>query len=217
MRVILIANGKIKNLPAISDEIKPGDVLIAADGGARHFLSLGLLPQLVVGDFDSLSTEALNQLKTAGVTLQQHPTDKDETDLELALDCAMGYEPQEIIIFGALGSRWDMSISNLLLISLQKFAACHITIKDETQEIALLRSGEKKLLQTTIGARVSLIPISGDACGVTTRNLAYPLENETLFFGKTRGVSNLISATPASIELERGLLLMITESDILGD
>ncbi len=210
MRVIIFANGEIHHPQRVLEIIQDGDVLIAADGGARHCLGLGLLPKLVIGDLDSLTEGELRDLEEAGAEIQRHPPDKDETDLELALIKAEELKPDEIIIFGALGARWDMTLANVLLMAHPDFASIPICIVDGPQEISLLRSGQAKEIQGQPGDTISLIPLMRDARGITTLGLEYPLENATLRFGVTRGVSNVMHSQHARVQLEEGLLVIVS-------
>jgi len=211
--VILFANGEIQHPQPILEFIQDGDFIIAADGGARHCLSLGLLPKLVIGDFDSLTEAELQTLESAGAELQRHPVAKDETDLELALLKARELNPDEVIIFAALGQRWDMSVANLMLLSHPRLKALPIRIMDGSQELFLFSGGQEREIRAQPGDTVSLIPLMGDAKGITTSGLEYPLENETLIFGATRGVSNVMSANLARMQLKEGLLLVILIKD----
>ncbi|MBM3145656.1 MAG: thiamine diphosphokinase [Chloroflexi bacterium] len=209
MRVILFANGELQFPRRALEVIQEGDALIAADGGARHCLSLGLLPKLVIGDFDSLSERELDELKNAGVELRRHPAHKDETDLELALIEAQKYHPEEIIIFGALGARWDMTLANMLLLAHPDFCSSNIRIVDGPQELSSLRGGQTRQISGQPGDTVSLIPMMGDARGVNTHGLAYPLVDGTLRFGTSRGVSNEMLAPRAIVRLEEGNLFIV--------
>ncbi|MBC8497221.1 MAG: thiamine diphosphokinase [Chloroflexi bacterium] len=213
MRVIIFANGELQHPQSVLEIIQDGDVLIAADGGARHCLSLGLFPKLVIGDFDSLSEAELRELEEAGAEILRHPTDKDETDLELALLKAREYKPKEIIILGALGARWDMTLANLLLLAHRELGSQKIRIIDGYQELSLLRNGESMEIHGHAGDTVSLIPILGDARGISTQGLVYPLKNGTLHVGASRGVSNVMKNQYARVELEEGLLLVVLIKD----
>jgi len=207
--VIIFANGEIQYPQDVLDFIAEGDVLIAADGGARHCLSLGLLPKLVIGDFDSLTGAELDDLERAGVELEHHPIDKDETDLELALFKARELNPLEVIIFGALGARWDMTLANILLLAQWGGTSLPMRIVDGPQELTLLHNKQSKEIHGQPGDTVSLIPILGDAKGITTQGLQYPLDDGILHFGTSRGVSNVMKTQLAHVELEEGLLIVI--------
>ncbi|MEW5869632.1 MAG: thiamine diphosphokinase [Chloroflexota bacterium] len=181
------------------------DVLIAADGGARHCLALGLYPSYVIGDLDSLEESHLAQLRDHGAQIVQYPRRKDHTDLELALEFTHQLGASKINILAALGARWDQTLANLLLPV--RLPGVSIHLLEGPQEITYLRGGERIELTGLPGDTVSLIPLGGDASGITTHNLEYPLDHETLFFGTTRGISNLLLASPAYVSLDQGLLL----------
>jgi thiamine pyrophosphokinase len=205
LRAIIFANGGYPN-PAV---LLPGDVIIAADGGARHCLALGLTPHLVVGDFDSLDEEQLDQLRVAGSKLIQYPTRKDYTDLELALQHARQLGAREVVVFAALGGRWDQTLANILLPASHEFASMPIHLVDGQQEIQLIHPGQPVVLRGLPGDTLSLIPLNDDAHGVKTSNLEYALHGETLHFGSTRGVSNRLAAETATVSLEAGVLCCI--------
>ncbi|MBU1660849.1 MAG: thiamine diphosphokinase, partial [Chloroflexi bacterium] len=206
MRTLIFANGVLDHLPI---EIQPDDFIIAADGGARHCLALGLIPAMVVGDFDSLTADELTSLEAAGAELIRHPARKDETDLELALLQAIELGASEVVILGALGARWDMTLANLLLLAHPNLRHPHIRVLAGHQEITLLRAGETVELRGQPGDTVSLIPLRGDARGITTEGLEYPLDRGGLKFGATRGISNVLLRQRASVTLEDGLLLCV--------
>ncbi len=203
MRAVIIANGWLNQGIVLS----PEDLLIAADGGARHCLEKGLYPAYVVGDMDSLDTEQVARLESQGSQFVRYPSRKDQTDLELAVDLAQNLGYSDILILGALGARWDQTIANIMLPAARP--ALRITLVDGDQEIHLLRTGEQIRLPGKAGDIVSLIPLASTATGIRTQNLEYPLQGEDLLIGSTRGVSNVMTASPATVDLEKGLLLCI--------
>ena len=209
MRVIIFANGVLRDETQVQEKLRPDDVILAADGGVLHCLRLNLVPEEVVGDFDSLEKEDIAKLEAQGVALYRHPRRKDETDLKLALNRAMEREPDSILIFGGLGARWDMSLSNLLLLTQSDFSAPTIQFIHEHQTLFLLQAGQTLNLAGERGDTISLIPLCGDASGITTQGLEYPLDDSTLHFGSSRGVSNVIQAEGARIKLKEGLLLVV--------
>ncbi len=206
LRVIIFANGGYTS----PSTLQPGDLIIAADGGARHCLALGLTPSLVVGDFDLLDERQLTLLRQAGAELVQYPTQKDYTDLELALQHACQLGATEILVLAALGGRWDQTLANMLLPASEEFAALPIRLIDGEQEIQLIHANRQMELHGHPGDTVSLIPLKGDADGVRTEALEYPLYGETLHFGSTRGISNVMTAESARVSLVKGLLCCIT-------
>ena len=208
MRIIIFANGIIEDPAAEAARwVRPGDCVVAADGGTKHALAAGLTPDHVIGDLDSLSPEQCAQLEAAGTTLHAHPPAKDETDLELALTWAASQpDVTEIVVLGALGGRPDQALANLLLLALPALAGHDVIIADGAWTVRCLRGGETATFHGRPGDTLSLIPLGGDAAGVTTEGLAYPLRDETLHFGLTRGVSNEFADETATVSLRSGLL-----------
>lgn len=209
MLALIIANGDLNSIDRTAIRATPYELLIAADGGARHCLELQIQPDLVIGDFDSLSDEELKQIIAAEVAVERHPVAKDETDLELALQAAVKRGAQDIRVYGALGSRWDMSLANLLLLAHSELKTKRIELVAGNQYVYLVYPQRPLILKGTQGDIVSLVPLQGDAIGVATDNLEYPLHDEDLKFGATRGISNVMLANRARISLQEGDLLCI--------
>jgi thiamine pyrophosphokinase len=202
MHVVIVANGSPEPF-----DVASADQIIAADGGARHALAWGYVPDVVIGDFDSLDEEGQRALKAAGTRFIRHPDRKDETDLELALRHAASLNPRQITILGAWGDRPDHTLANILLIAHPSFAGLDLRLVAHQQEIRLIH--REILLEGCFGDLVSLIPIGGDAIGVSTEGLEYPLRDETLHLGASRGISNVMTAEQARIRLREGLLLCL--------
>jgi thiamine pyrophosphokinase len=207
-RAIIFANGQMEALPTDINVTRPGDVIIAADGGTLHCKILDIVPDIIIGDFDSLVAEEITTFRAAGVELIRYPTHKDETDLELALQLARDRDLTQVVILGAMGARWDMTIANLLLAAQDKFSTMDIRLLDGSQELSILRGEAKLDIEGRQGDSLSLIPILGDAIGVTTHGLEYSLKNERLYFGSPRGVSNIILAAYAQVSIREGILLV---------
>jgi thiamine pyrophosphokinase len=209
MNAVIFANGELNKTSVVDDVLKASGLIIAADGGARHCLDLGITPQVVIGDLDSLSASDLEDLKNQGSSIIRHPSRKDHTDLELALLYALQSEAEEIIVLGALGKRWDQTLANLLLPAGEEFSQTTIRLVDGHQEINLIRPGKTLEIRGRAGDIVSLIPLWGDADGITTRGLEYPLENGSLKFASTRGISNVLLEQKAQVKLNQGLLICV--------
>ena len=208
-RAVIVANGGMSADTDLKSLLRVDDLLIAADGGGRYCLQSGCTPQFVIGDFDSLSAAQLDELAAHGAEVLRHPARKDETDLELAVDLAIQKEIREILVLAALGRRWDQTLANLLLLGLPHFATARIRLLDGNQEITLLRPGAENLIRGRRGDTVALIAVNGDARGVTTNGLEYPLQASSLPFGATLGVSNTLTAAEATVLLESGLLICV--------
>jgi thiamine pyrophosphokinase len=210
-RAIIFANGEVSDLEAARASLRPDDFLVAADGGLRYFRALGILPQVVVGDLDSIRATDEAALEAIGVRVERFPARKDETDLELALRLAVREAPAEaardILIFGALGGRWDQTLANLLLLAHPDFRAVRVRLVDGRQQIYLVQG--QAVVEGQPGDTVSLIALNGDALGVTTDGLEYPLQRGTLRFGSTLGISNVLVGTRATVTVESGLVACV--------
>lgn len=206
MKAVIFANGTIDNSDSA---ISGNDLIIAADGGTQHCLSLGITPDVVIGDLDSLTADNINELQIANVEIIRYPAKKDQTDLELALKLAIDRGADEIVVFGAMGGRWDMSIANILLPAEQNLSNATIRIIDGRHEIMLLRAGKEMIFHGKKGDIFSLIPLGRDALGITTIGLEYPMKDDLLRLGSSRGISNLFIENSATVSLKQGLLLCV--------
>jgi thiamine pyrophosphokinase len=206
-KAIIFANGELPEPKKVVELISPGDYLVCADGGLHHLEQSGLQPDLVVGDMDSITPDELDVLKANGVHLKCYPKDKDETDLELALRHVVDEGYKTIRIVAALGGRLDQTLGNIFLLSRPGLADCDIRLEDGQQEVLLIRNMGRVYGQP--GDIVSLIPLSPMVTGILTDGLRYPLRNETLYFDRTRGVSNVLLVFDATIRIRDGILLCI--------
>ena len=205
--VVIVANRPLANHPAYQAVINRADLLICADGGARSALARGWTPDVVVGDMDSVDAATLAHLRANGCELLQYARAKDETDLELALLEAERRGASRITMLGVMGGRADHTLANLLLMALPAVSAIPVRILDGETEILLIR--DRAEIQGQIGDTVSLIPIAGDAVGITTSGLKWALHDDVLRFGLARGVSNVMTAPLATIRLREGLLVAV--------
>jgi thiamine pyrophosphokinase len=207
MRAIIFANGDVPDRKTIERWITPTDRIIAADGGTRNALSMGMTPHVVIGDLDSLAEADREQLERAGVPLIVYPTHKDYTDLELALRYALAQGVTEIIIFSALGGRWDQSLANLMLLSLPELA--HVTTRIIDRAVSIEAIRDRAEITGRAGDTLSLIALRGDAHGVTIEGCEYPLSDATLPFGATLGISNVLTQEIVKITVKQGEILAI--------
>ncbi len=129
MRIIIFANGDLPNLEKARTLLRPDDFILCADGGTRHALALGLTPNVIVGDMDSLPANF--QTSTFDGEIVLYPKDKNETDLELAIDHAVSLNPDQILILAALGGRMDQTLANIALLSNLQLATC-VTLNSPT-------------------------------------------------------------------------------------
>lgn len=208
-RILIFANGTLADAARARALVRADDMIVCADGGTRHALDLGLTPQAVIGDLDSLTAAERAHVAGAGVIPRQYPHDKDYTDLELALGYCLEQNPSSILIVGALGRRLDHTLGNISLLTDSRLAALDCRLDDGLEEVFLCQ-GRSEVL----GRRddlVSLIPWGAPVLGVRTEGLRWPLHGETLYPDKTRGISNEMLGESALVRIESGPLLIIHE------
>ncbi len=204
--VLIIGSGE--DVPQNPPVIRSSAV-ICADGGAALARSWGLIPSMILGDWDSLDGTTKKYWQGRGVPMQRFPIAKDQTDLELAVEYALQHGAREIHLTGAWGSRIDHSLGNLEL--LYRLATMKIPNLLYTRNQRLSAFDETFSAQVRVGSTVSLIPLSPVVEGVATEGLLYPLVDATLKRGSTFTVSNQAIEENISLRLGVGILLVIFE------
>jgi thiamine pyrophosphokinase len=207
MRAVVFANGVIREIHLAKNLLTEKDFIVSADGGLRYIRSLNLIPQLVVGDFDSINRDDIEFLNNYDVEILKSPTDKDQTDLEIALRELVKRDYKDILVIGALGGRIDQTLANFGLISTISNDDVRIEFDDGQEHIMLIRNSQ--LFYGKKGDTVSLIPLCSPAKGITTRGLRYSLTNESLLPDQTRGISNVMIGEIAEIKITSGTVLCI--------
>ena len=206
-RIVILANGELPDIDKARSLVHNDDYIICADGGTRHALSLGIKPNLIVGDLDSAEVETLQSFEADGVRIDSYPQDKNETDLELAIHRAIEMSPKQIIILAALGGRLDQTLANIALLTDLRLSTFDIRLDDGVEEIFLCR--DQVEVYGRSGDTVSLIPWQGAVSEVQTQDLKWVLHKETLYPDKTRGISNEMTGETASVSIGSGLLLIV--------
>jgi thiamine pyrophosphokinase len=181
--------------------------VIAADSGLHVALALGMAVDLVVGDLDSVDGRTLARARTAGVEVREHPEAKDQTDLALAMDAAVEHGADRLVVVGGHGGRLDHLLANTLLLAAPAYAGIEVVGRMGDATVHVVRSTTR--LSGTPGELVSLLPVHGPAHGVTTEGLLYPLADEDLPVGSSRGVSNEFAQADARVTVADGVLIAV--------
>jgi thiamine pyrophosphokinase len=206
-KACIFCNGRLSN-PAKAKQIATDcDLLIAADGGAKHFADIGLTPQIIVGDMDSADSDIWKNNR--GIEYIQYPEAKDKSDTELAVEYALERGCNQVILLAATGGRLDHTLGNVALL------ASHpgqVALFDGTSTLVAVDKSEKCILHGKIGTRVSLIPYGLDPSKVRTNGLKYALQDECLN-SATHGLSNELSRTETCICVSNGILLVYIENE----
>jgi thiamine pyrophosphokinase len=213
-RAIVFANGRMDGWPPGLEVLPEKDLIICADGGLAQALRWELRPDLIIGDLDSADPADLDRLAAQGIEIIRHPVEKDETDLELALLAALEREPEEIIILGGFGKRLDMTLANIFILASAKFqGGPTLRLMDQHRTVLFLQGPGSLTLEGDPQETVSLLPLGGPVRGVTLQGLKYPLKDAVLELGSTRGISNVISESPARIEIQEGGLIVVVSPE----
>jgi len=181
--------------------------VVAADGGLLRAQALGLDVDVVVGDLDSATPEAIAAAEAAGARIVRHPQAKDATDLELALDEAVALGARRVLVVASAGGRLDHLLGSLLVLAAERYEALELDALVGEALVHVVRG--ERTMHGAPGELLTLLPLGGPATDVTTDGLEYPLRGETLAPGTTRGVSNVFVEREARVALERGVLLAI--------
>lgn len=212
MKFIIIGNGDIKDYSLLKKYLSLDDIsIICCDGGLRHIFNLNIIPNYVIGDFDSAPTKIINYYKEKNILFLEFPPKKDKTDMEIALDFAIEKQAEKIFIFGGIGTRFDHTLANahILVLALKKGITANLI--NENNVISVI---DKEInIKGKKGDLISLIPLTTQVEGLTTNNLEYELNDYTLKIGSSIGVSNVFKEDDIYIKINKGLLFVIQSID----
>lgn len=207
--VVVVAGGE--SIAAHVDDLPRDALVVAADSGIDRAHDANLRVDIAVGDFDSVTPAGLERAESDGARIERHPAEKDATDLELALEVAVKENATDIVVVGMGGGpRLDHFIANVLVLASPRWAVCNVSARTNDARVWVVQGGrEPTELRGNRGDLVTLLPMGADAHGVETSGLHYSLDVESLRIGSTRGVSNVIQTSPATVRLTEGTLLAI--------
>lgn len=208
-KTIIFANGISENPKANLKFIKPNDTIICADGGTLNALALGLTPDLIVGDLDSLPGTTIAQMRRQGVEIQQHPVKKNETDLELALAAATARGAKEILILTAFGGRIDQLLANVFLLTRPEWQSARLNLAEGRQQAWLMRGPDEITITGKSGDTLSLVALSPSVRGIALLGVEWLLENTDIDLGSTLTISNTFSTEQVTVRIASGLGLVV--------
>ncbi|MCE1246969.1 MAG: thiamine diphosphokinase [Firmicutes bacterium] len=204
-RVLIIAGGLISDKTDLKVFLNDDLYVIAADRGAENAVIMDIMPDLIIGDMDSVKPEILNYFESRGTVVKRFPVHKDKSDLELAFDEAQSMEPDEVIVIGYAGARTDHFLFNIMVYL--NYADMNIRFVDGFEE--MIPAKMKMEITGHKDATVSIIPLTPVLEDVTIEGFRYPLNGENLFMGSTRGLSNVLTDPPGKISFKSGNALLV--------
>ena len=210
MKVCILLNGKINDYSIIKQFIKNQnyDYIICADGGANHAYKMNITPNYIIGDSDSINKEVIDFYKKQNILFEEFPSKKNETDSELCILLSKSLNASKIDLFGTLGGRIDHTLANINLLYYIREQEIIPRIISEQEEI-YIATNECVKIKGNVNDIISIIPIKGDAKGVTLENLEYPLNNYDMNYSTPLGISNIMLSEECKIAVKKGSLLII--------
>ncbi|MDY3119286.1 MAG: thiamine diphosphokinase [Peptoniphilus sp.] len=208
-RGLILTGGRRPSEDLLEKEIRWADGIICADSGYDVLSHVSNKLKLVIGDFDS--SKRVKEMKEKGLPVEVLSPMKDETDTEMAMTRMLSYNPEEIHILGATGSRWDHSIATILSLEAYVDVSASITLIDENNRLRMVGPGTYVLKKEGF-TYMSFIPVS-DVIDISTHGLKYEVSHLKLYRKKTRGVSNELLAEEGRVDVHTGVMLMIHSKD----
>lgn len=204
MRAVVFSGGEVRDYEFLKSIIQKDDLLVAADSGAEHLYQIGIEPDILIGDMDSISQHP------SGKEIIKLNVMKDETDTEAAVRVATERGADELIIVGATGTRLDHSLANLLLLKQLSKKNIRAQIADEKNVVRYIDASFE--IEGSEGDILSVIPLTRLFIESTT-GLLYEVNNDYLEVGSSRGISNVMTKSRAEVRVNSGSALVIKSKD----
>lgn len=215
MQINIVAGGPPSMIPDLKEFDKDDVSWVGVDRGLLLLLKQGLKPIKGIGDFDSVSKSEMDWMSSTYNAFLRSPAEKDETDLELALNWAIAQKPTKVVVFGATGGRLDHALSNLQLLIKGFPYQVEIKLIDIQNSVQLLEAGQYSLTKDSGYKYVSFLPFSSEVKGITITGVKYPLKNEDIKWGTTLCISNEIIAESGTFSFKQGIVIMVKSKDLL--
>lgn len=211
MKGLIISSGEIKDYKLLSKVVEENDYIVCADGGVNHLLKIDKLPNIVLGDLDSIGEKELKILKNENVEIRKFPKMKDETDTELCINYLLQEGYKDIRLMGVTGTRFDHTLANIYLLKRIYDLGASGKIIDANNRI--FYTSDSISLKKKEGFFISIIPISKEGIIISLNGFLYPLKKDYIEFSSTRGISNKIVEECGDIKIHRGEALVIESKD----
>ncbi|MDM5226266.1 thiamine diphosphokinase [Cytobacillus sp. NJ13] len=215
MIINILAGGPEDLLPELSSFSAAADIWVGVDRGVLTLIQNGIQPKMAFGDFDSVSKEELLIIEEKVKELNRFKPEKDETDMELALNWALGQNPEKIRLFGATGGRLDHLFANIQLLIKPVLAENFVSVEiiDKKNKIYIKGPGEYIIKQNPNFKYISFVPITMEIKGLTLRNFKYPLTDRTVPAGSTLCISNELIDDCGTFSFTEGILMVVRSRD----
>lgn len=213
MKIIIVAGGPPEYIPDIKANTSESITWVGVDRGVHYLLEQNIIPQKAFGDFDSVTAAELAEMKKKITDLDMFPSEKDETDTELAVDWAMAQNPSSITMFGVTGGRLDHFLGNVQLLLKGIQNGFTIEIRDKQNILYLVNPGQYPIKMNKDLPYISFLPITPTVSGITLDGFKYPLKNRNIKWGDTLCISNELDTENGTFSFKDGILMMIRSRD----
>jgi thiamine pyrophosphokinase len=214
-KVAIVAGGPAKNIPKLQKYVTEVDVWIGADRGAVTILEAGLTLDIAIGDFDSITEVELEWVESKSLSFVPYATEKDETDLELAVSKAYEFSPSDIYLFGVTGGRMDHQLASIQLLYCIKKRFINGIVVDMNSYMELALPGTHSIEKDATYPYISFLPFSEQVIGISLEGFYYKLNNKNIFWGSSRCISNQLISQKGTFSFREGILIVIKSRDVL--
>ncbi len=204
MKCVILANGEYGEMEYYRGHTSDTDLLLCADGGANYAFAMGVIPSIIVGDFDSVRPEVKEYFAKQGVEMRKYPRRKDFTDTQLALSIAYDLGAEEVVLLGTLGKRLDHTLANIF--SGLGMVRQGVKIIHYSPECTVYLVGKSLVLKGAQGDLVSVLSLSEEATGVYEEGFEYQVRNVAMNMESPFGISNVLTRESGKISIEKGIL-----------
>ncbi|WAM34595.1 thiamine diphosphokinase [Caldicellulosiruptor morganii] len=211
MRAVIISSGNVEDRGFYEEYIENADFLVCCDGGANIAYKYNFLPDLIVGDFDSVDGSVLEYFRNKNVKILEYPCEKDKTDTQIAVEILAEKGFDEIVMLSCTGKRIDHVLANITLLYYLLERNISSFIVDRNNMITMTK--DKIKIEGKKGCILSLLPYTKTVRGISTKGLYYVLKDGSMEFGNPYGISNVIIEDEAIVEVKEGVLLVILSND----
>ena len=215
MIINILAGGPEDLLPNLTEYLAEDSLWVGVDRGVYHLLNRNITPVIAFGDFDSVSPEELMFIETRVTELKKYKPEKDETDMELALNWALKQKPRIIRLFGATGGRLDHLFANvhLLLNQFKEKSSADISLIDRYNLIFIKEPGSYKIEKMNTKKYISFVPLTLNIRNLTLEGFKFPLKNRHISIGSTLCISNELISDYGTFSFSEGILIVIRSHD----
>ncbi|MEK5071172.1 thiamine diphosphokinase [Sporosarcina sp. FSL K6-1508] len=212
---VVCAGGPASEIVDMTEFHHEDTVFIGADKGSLHLLQRGIVPREAVGDFDSVTESEYNEIAARVRVIGRFQSEKNETDTELAVDRALSYRPERIILTGVTGGRLDHMESALHLLYRLQLANKNIafSIRNATNELSVVLPGSHQVTRDDRFPYISFFPFGGTVSGLSLTGFKYEMVDALLETGMTLFTSNELASEVCTISFHKGICLMVRSSD----